>query len=392
MEIVTIKIYSILILFMISILFSCIPLIIIFLVNKLSKKKLKFNFVQSKYGLVSSYISCFAGGIFLATSMLHLVPDTITSMKALKDSMLDNVTSEASLIMSHTISLNESNNNTSLILIRISKFPLAEFFISFGILLIMFVEQLIIEAKSKKNQNNEPSNSTVRFRKTDSEKRWIENRDIFDNNNNNNPSAIMDESICLIDETKLNSIDDIIISDDSSMNKEKFNLNTNSIILLICLSLHSIFEGLSISLQNNKQVLANIITAISIHKAIIAFSLSQQFVQTYNNFRKSELKSYEKNTSRSSFYLFIFIKNLLFSVSNPVGILIGILLIHIYPNLMPTLVICFIKSISTGTFLYITFFDILPNELNSSIGNRLLKVFFILSGFLFLSLITFFTE
>jgi solute carrier family 39 (zinc transporter), member 1/2/3 len=375
------KLYSILILFSISIAFSCIPLVIVFLINKLSKKKQKLNLIQSKYGLLSSYISCFAGGIFLATSMLHLVPDTITNMKALKDSMVDNSTSESSIIMSHSM------NKNSPFLMRLSNFPLAEFFISLGIFLIMFVEQLISVIKSKKNQYNDNS-STVRFKKTNP---GVRNRELIDSNNNS--SAIMDESICLIDETKLNSIDDIIINDDNVFNKEKFNLNTNSIILLVSLSVHSIFEGLSIGLQDNKQVLLNIITAISIHKAIIAFSLSQQFVQAYNDFKKSEIKSYElKQLARSSFYLFIFIKNLIFSVSNPIGILMGILLIHIYPNLIPTLVISFIKAISTGTFLYITFFDILPNELNSSIGNGLLKVFCILSGFLFLSLITFFTE
>jgi zinc transporter 1/2/3 len=39
-----------------------------------------------------------------------------------------------------------------------------------------------------------------------------------------------------------------------------------------------------------------------------------------------------------------------------------------------------LQGIAGGTFLYITFFEVLPHELNSP-GNRMPKLLFVLSGF-----------
>ncbi|PSN48999.1 Zinc transporter ZIP1 [Blattella germanica] len=80
-----------------------------------------------------------------------------------------------------------------------------------------------------------------------------------------------------------------------------------SFILLIALSFHSLFEGLAIGLQSDINGVLQIFTAVVLHKAIIAFSLGLNFVQT-----KLSLSSIIKS-------------NMWFSITSPIGITIGIL-------------------------------------------------------------------
>ena len=42
-----------------------------------------------------------------------------------------------------------------------------------------------------------------------------------------------------------------------------------------------------------------------------------------------------------------------------------------------------LQGITGGTFLYVTFFEVLPHELNQR-GNRIMKLIFVLVGFLFI--------
>ncbi len=147
-----------------------------------------------------------------------------------------------------------------------------------------------------------------------------------------------------------------------------------AIILLVALSLHSIFEGLAIGLQATRNDVIQISVALLLHKCLIAFSLGVNLVQS-----KLSMGTIVKG-------------NLIFSIMSPVGIGIGIAIMDFTADsVTTTLVNGILQSFACGTFLYIVFFEILPHELNS-VGhypNRMLKVLCLIVGYSTVALLLF---
>lgn len=139
------------------------------------------------------------------------------------------------------------------------------------------------------------------------------------------------------------------------------NSSFRSLILFCSLSIHSVFEGLAIGLQSNYSSALQIAIAVLIHKGIIVFSLCLKLIQSMT--RPAWLIAYI----------------VIFSLMSPIGITIGII-VTLKKSSIVSLVQTILEGIASGTFVYVTFLEILPQELNS--GERpLLKVFFIIIGF-----------
>jgi len=126
-------------------------------------------------------------------------------------------------------------------------------------------------------------------------------------------------------------------------------------MLLLALSFHSVFEGLAIGLQNSTSHMMTVFIAVITHKAVMAFSLGLNIAQ-----------------SDLSVKAFVW-SNVLFSLSSPVGVAIGIALSDLPPSLPQEICNGVLQGIAGGTFLYITFFEVLPHELNKP-GSRPWKV------------------
>ena len=88
-----------------------------------------------------------------------------------------------------------------------------------------------------------------------------------------------------------------------------------SVMLLLALSFHSVFDGLAIGLQKDSSSLIAILVAVMLHKAVMSFSLGLSIAQS--------------NLSVKSFIL----SNVLFAVSSPIGIGIGIGLLELPQSL-----------------------------------------------------------
>ena len=71
---------------------------------------------------------------------------------------------------------------------------------------------------------------------------------------------------------------------------------------------------------------------------------------------------------------------LVFSLASPVGMAIGIFLSDLDRSLGVDFANAILQTIAGGTFLYVTFFEVLPHEFNQP-KNRMLKVLFVLLGF-----------
>lgn len=133
-------------------------------------------------------------------------------------------------------------------------------------------------------------------------------------------------------------------------------------ILVFSLSLHSVFEGLAVGLlEDGKQVL-EICLALMIHKSIISFSLS--FKLSQGRLRRPVVAGCL----------------LLFAAMSPLGIGVGMGLTETKTSPQHRLARSTLEGLATGTFIYITFMEILPHELRPA-RNRIPKVAMLLAGF-----------
>ncbi|XP_071949828.1 zinc transporter ZIP1-like [Antedon mediterranea] len=132
-------------------------------------------------------------------------------------------------------------------------------------------------------------------------------------------------------------------------------------VLLLSLSVHSIFEGLSLGLQSTTAGVLDLFIAIAIHKGIEAMGVAISVA-------KSKMRTLNK-----------IICMVVFSLMSPVGIIIGMQITSSDSN-SRDMVSGVLQGLATGTFLYITFLEILPHELKSK-KYRLAKLAAVLIGF-----------
>jgi len=251
------------------------------------------------YQNVISLLSCFGGGVFLGACLLDLFPEVRDQLGETFDQM-------------HIV----------------SSFPVAEFVMVFGFFMAFIMEQIVLT--------------------------WQENGDELSER-----QPLLSDS-----RRRSNSINGGSRSFDSHSfyDDSKKHPTLRSIVLLMALSLHSVFEGFAIGLQPGLPELAKILAAVAIHKCIIAFSLGLNLVQS-----KLKLKT-------------IILLNLLFSVTTPTGIAVGIAITDLSNSAGTSLVSGLLQGIACGTFLFVTFFEVLPHEMNGK-GARLPKVLATILGF-----------
>lgn len=326
-------------------------------------KKKKANRIFYKRAI--SVLSCFAAGVFLGTCLLDLLPSVRKE--------LENILNEMKLL---------------------SGFPISEFVMVFGLFLILVVEQIILSWKE-----NQLKNSILSPRQRDASRQSLlsdtdEKKDFMSSAR----SDISDHSISGISDDPLPhqnkrlSTCSYLTGDihceaeqgsDNGYSQEKHETidedfehshsTLRSILLLIALSLHSVFEGLAVGLQRKTNQIIGVFAGLFLHKMILSFSLGMSLVQSKLSYT-SMLKSV-----------------ILFSISSPFGIGLGLLIIDLWDSRISVLIQGLLQGIACGTFLYVTFFEILPHELNSS-DIRLLKVVFLILGFSTVTAVVFISD
>ena len=136
-----------------------------------------------------------------------------------------------------------------------------------------------------------------------------------------------------------------------------------SLMLVATLSIHSLLEGMAIGLQKTSRSVFLIFIGVLLHKALMAFSMGSNLVHSKLPLQK------------------ILIAALIFSCSTPIGIAIGIGIDSSGGNNdSAELINAFFQAIATGTFLYITFFEVLVQEFEAH-GNRLAKILALFMGY-----------
>ncbi|XP_073420741.1 zinc transporter ZIP1 [Dendrobates tinctorius] len=243
-----------------------------------------------------SLLSCFSGGVFLATGLLDLLPDYLSGM------------TEALLRLKITL-----------------QFPLPEFVLAMGFFLVLVLEQIVLSYKE--------------------------------------PWGRLEETHSLL------GTDAQILH----MDQPHVHVNARSalraMVLVLSLSLHSVLEGLAVGLLQDSEKVLETCLALLIHKCIISFSLTLKLVQ--GRLRPRVVLSCL----------------LLYAFMTPLGIGLGIVPTE-NADPIQQLTHSVLEGIATGTFLYITFLEILPHELTAG-DQRIVKVIVILCGFSVITAILF---
>lgn len=139
--------------------------------------------------------------------------------------------------------------------------------------------------------------------------------------------------------------------------------------LVFALSAHSVFEGLALGLQDDGAQLASLLLGVAIHEALAAVALGVSVAKTSLG-TKHAVKL-----------------GLTVSLMIPLGMVLG-MVIESAQTLAATAVSVVLQGLAAGTFLFITFFEILSRELDEK-QDRLLKVLFLILGYAALALLVF---
>uniref|UniRef100_A0A7M4E354 Solute carrier family 39 member 1 n=1 Tax=Crocodylus porosus TaxID=8502 RepID=A0A7M4E354_CROPO len=255
-----------------------------------------------------SLVSCFAGGVFLATCLLDLIPDYLEGI----DEALENL--------------------------RVTlQFPLQEFILAMGFFLVLVMEQIVLAYRDQAGSLEE----TRALLGGSSQDGSVQAQPWSDGPLHSAHGPGPDRPHVHID----------------------FNAHSaiRSFALVLALSLHSVFEGLAVGLQEAGAKALEICLALLVHKCIVAFSLSLKLLQ--GQLRPRAVVGCL----------------LLFALMSPLGIGLGVALTETAAAL-PQLSRSVLEGLAAGTFVYITFLEILPHELGSP-EQRILKVILLIAGF-----------
>ncbi|XP_004693793.1 PREDICTED: zinc transporter ZIP1 [Condylura cristata] len=248
-----------------------------------------------------SLVSCFAGGVFLATCLLDLLPDYLAAID------------EALAALHVTL-----------------QFPLQEFILAMGFFLVLVMEQITLAYKEQSGPPPREETRALLGTSNGGPQHWHDGPGVPQASGAPaTPSAL------------------------------------RACVLVFSLALHSVFEGLAVGLQRDRARAMELCLALLLHKGILAVSLSLRLLQ-------SRLRAQVVAGC-----------GILFSCMTPLGIGLGAALAE-SAGPLHQLAQSVLEGMAAGTFLYITFLEILPQELATS-EQRILKVILLLAGFALLT-------
>lgn len=138
-----------------------------------------------------------------------------------------------------------------------------------------------------------------------------------------------------------------------------------SSLVIFALSLHGVFEGLTLGLEANVNKVWLLCFALASHKVFIGFSIGMELL--------------EIGIKR----LLYAIQILIFSFASPIGALIGMTLRESVEekDYIGRIILGVLQGVSGGAIFYVTFCEILERERNKAVG-RFIRLLSLIAGFL----------
>ncbi|XP_022105500.1 zinc transporter ZIP3-like [Acanthaster planci] len=314
---------------------------------------------------ILSYCNCLAGGVFLATCFLGLIP--------------------AAREKFHQI-FQEKKINVD--------YPFCEAAVVLGFFLILTLEQLALSLQQQWNSRNKVSEIqmkkvSIKFSAQDGKVKADttdledseEDEDLFDRDSDRRPmlgSSRGDAEARNGGHRRVNAAQtnetgdgDVEPGDHSHGHSHLSNINNSgllrSLILLFALSTHSVFEGMALGLQENVKRILYLLIAMLAHESLAAFALGASLI---------------KNSVNT--YAFV-IYGVVFAGMIPSGIALG-LWIRASRGFGAIICSAIMQAVAAGIFIFVTFFEILNHEFEVH-RNRPQKIAFAVIGYVILALL-----
>jgi len=322
MDVNIIKVIVLVTLFAVTLVCICLPFKAVTAINRTIDRN-----QRRKYKQTLSLLNCFGGGVFLGACLLDLFPESRENLDK--------------ILKSYKVR---------------SKFPVAEFVMVYGFFVVFVVEQIVLHFREVGVSNERTP--LLRNRQSDE-------RDSLIGGISDQPIPVQHPKHDLEESNDDHSLASTLADDNLPHSKLR------TFVLLVSLSLHSIFEGMAIGLQRKVDSVVQLFIVVIIHKSVIAFSLGLSVVQ-----------------SKLTLGLTVVCCSM-FCLASPLGLALGIALDDIKDSVAASVSSGVLQGLACGTFLYVTFFEILPHEMNSR-HNRMFKILSILVGFATICTVLFF--
>uniref|UniRef100_A0A0R3RZ93 Zinc transporter ZIP3 n=1 Tax=Elaeophora elaphi TaxID=1147741 RepID=A0A0R3RZ93_9BILA len=271
--------------------------------------------MSRRASVILSVMSCYAGGVFLATCFLDTLPH-----------------------------LNENFRKFKKITAWDTSYPVPEFLVCIGILSIYVLEEIFawIFSKTKKSEESVKGMEMLKLAKHDGKKleqeteslreyRSVETKDIEGNGE--------------------------IVNSDIEVNNRRSRSNSNlasgiihSITFTIAMSFHSILEGVALGVQDEKFGIITLFVSLLLHKGIEAFSVGLQISRTIAQKVKIVIATIT-----------------IYSLMTPIGSFAGLFLQNVDMNeSWRQGIILVLEGLAIGTFIFVTFLEVLYEQRNDS--------------------------
>ncbi|CAI5447529.1 unnamed protein product [Caenorhabditis angaria] len=260
-----------------------------------------------------SYLTCFAGGVFLATCFLDIIPHINEGYE--------------DLLATYELSWH---------------FAYPQFVTCCGFFFIYFIEEFttfVFGAAGTEAQHGHSHNLQTR--------------------------AAERKGSINITNLRVEEASTWVVSD------EKSNI-LKSLTFAVAMSLHSLLEGFALGVQDSTQRIVALFFSLLLHKSVEAFSVGLQISMANSNKMRTVLSTI-----------------LIYSMMAPLGAVIGSILQNVETNIYKECAILFLESLAAGTFIYVTFIEIMASE-KSNQFNHLKQLFWIIVGFALVTILQIF--
>jgi len=358
MEVIFLQIICLAVLFITMTVCSIIPVLLVWKKNNL--------YISEHMNTLISFGNCIGGGVFLGMCFLGLFPYVHEKF---------------------TEVLGNAKITTS--------FPLSEFVIIIGFFLIFSVEHLIMTTRRKIEKESLSSEVSVGMSRAviTGDLRKMED-DGNDDDGDETCVGLLEldgQEPDLCEENKISVLKPSLAvrnfyrgtSETQGLQHVRMTHHTHCdmsfavsrgtglrrLILLLAVSIHSLFEGVTLGLQTNQTKVFHLFLAVLFHEMLVALAVGA-------------------NIAKLNLGLVASLKYILIVTGSiPVGILLG-LLIRTAPGLLGACVSATLQGIAAGIFIHVTFMEIIPEELSGD-NRRLLKIALFFIGFMVMAVVNF---
>uniref|UniRef100_A0A1L8DEK4 Putative fe2+/zn2+ regulated transporter n=2 Tax=Nyssomyia neivai TaxID=330878 RepID=A0A1L8DEK4_9DIPT len=317
--IIVAKATAMVILFLASLLFGLIPFKLAKWCNWIDQDTGR----KSKTGKTIGALLCFGGGVLLATTFLHLLPEVGDNIGHLEEQGL----------------------------LPTFPFHAAEFLMCLGFFLMCLIEEIIHMYLRRSQRRCTPAVATETAFERASRRSFrngsISTADLVSSNDSipqKHQMTGLDSVHAQIPAGHTHLHGHTHLPQGSTESEDIIVSSLRGLLVVLALSVHELFEGLAVGLESSASNVWYMFGAVAAHKLVLAFCVGVELVVTHTR------------TYLAAIYV------VTFAAVSPIGIGIGIGVSAAGDAASSSVPAAILQGLATGTLLYVIFFEILSKD------------------------------